>query len=238
MQVEIILTVNEMEDQLLVGKTAVVIDTLRATSTIVTALYYGAKLVEPKAGIVEARNRGKELKEGTYLLCGERNGIKVEGFDLGNSPLEYQPQVVSGKTVILSTTNGTKTIQRAMLAHRVLIGSLLNRSITMEEAINLGKDLVLCCSGTQGHFSLEDFVTAGAMISYLKNKGIQIQGDDRVQTAWLLYERYADDLVELMSCSQNGSRLVNIGQKADIEFCAQLDFFPLLCYFDGERVYY
>lgn len=237
MQVEIILTANEMQHAALRGKTAVVIDTLRATSTIVSALYHGAKAVEPKASIAEAWERARELAPGEFLLGGEREGVKVDGFDLGNSPREYLPQVVGGKTMILSTTNGTLTIQRTMDAAEVLIGALTNATATVEGVVRSGNDLVLCCSGTKGHFSLEDFVTAGAMIARLKDLGIEVEGDDRVQTAWCLYERYADDLVELMSCSQNGVRLVEIGLTGDIDHCAQQDRFPILCRFDGNRIW-
>lgn len=237
MQVDIILTANEMADFLLTGKTAVVIDTLRATSTIVTALYHGAKVVEPKAGIGEVERRVAELRDGEFLLGGERQGIKIDGFHLGNSPREYQPELVGGKQVILSTTNGTLTVRRAMAAEHILIGALLNLRATMEEVCRLGRDLVLCCSGTQGNFSLEDFVTAGAMVVQLKRLGVEVEGDDRVQTAALLYERYCDELVELMSCSQNGIRLVEIGLTGDIEFCAAEDRFPIVCRFDGERIY-
>lgn len=229
MHVEIILTVKEMRDQLLSGKTAVVIDTLRATSTIVTALANGAVGIEPLPEIDDARRRGKELAFGTYLLCGEREGQKIEGFDLGNSPLEYQPEIVQQKKVILSTTNGTLTIARASTAKRILIVSLLNKSSTMDEVIEVGDDLVLCCAGTKGHFSLEDFVTAGAMISDLKEKGISVIGDDKIQAACSLYEHNQNDLVELFSCSQNGLRLLAIDRLPDIQFCSQENIFPLVC---------
>ncbi len=236
MRVEIILTGKEIDEFYLPGKTAIVIDTLRATSTIVTALYNGARVVEPMMGIYEARQRSQDLEIGTYLLCGEREGVKISGFDLGNSPLEYQPDVVSGKRVICSTTNGTMTIQKVSKAKFVLISSFLNQAATMDEVIRLGQDLILCCSGTKGHFSLEDFVTAGAMVSELNARGVKIYGDDRIQTARLLYERYKDDLVELMSCSQNGSRLVEIGNYRDIKFCAQRNIYPLVCYFTGQII--
>lgn len=236
MQVEMILTANEMRHAALRGKTAVVIDTLRATSTIVSALYHGAIAVEPKAEMEEVWARVQELQPGTFVLGGEREGMKVDGFDLGNSPREYQPAMVKGKTVILSTTNGTITIRRAMEAETVLIGALTNATVTVEEVRRLGKHLVLCCSGTKGHFSLEDFVTAGAMIDRLKNLGIEVEGDDRVQTAWHLYRCYADDLTTLMSCSQNGVRLVEIGLASDIAFCADQDTFPIVCRFDGKRI--
>lgn len=238
MHVEIFFTANEMEDQQLRGKTAVVIDTLRATSTIVTALYNGAKAVEPTVEVAEAFRRGKELSAGTYVIGGEREGLKVEGFDLGNSPRDYLPPIVEGKTVILSTTNGTNTIRRARAADYVLIGSLLNAQAIMEEAVKIGKDLVLCCSGTKGHFSLEDFVTAGAMVERLQKLGVEVKGDDRVSTARLLYERYTDqnELAELVSCSQNGMRLVEIGLSDDIDYCIRQDSKPVVCYFDGQSI--
>lgn len=236
MHIEVILTAQEMVEYDLQGKTAVVIDTLRAASTIVAALYNGARAVEPKADIAGARERAAELRPGEYLLGGERDSIKADGFHKGNSPREYVCEVIQGKTLILSTTNGTMAIQQAKRAGRVLIAAFVNVGVTMEEAVRLQNDLVLCCSGTQGHFSLEDFVTAGAMIAYLKELGVEIRGDDRVQAAVLLYEHCKTDLVALISCSQNGIRLVEMGLLEDIIFCAQKDMLPLLCYFDGERI--
>lgn len=231
MLVEILLTVNEMQAHLLKGKTAVVIDTFRATSTITTALYNGASEILPKEGINEVWEQVKRFNYGydMYLLGGERGGIQLEGFHLGNSPLEYSREVVQDKTIVISTTNGTKAIQRGLAADHLLIGSLLNSRATMERVAELGQDLVLCCSGTRGNFSLEDFVTAGAMVFDLYQMDLSIEGDDRIQTARLLYERYADDLVEMMSCSQNGTRLLQIDRLADIEFCAQKDCYPIVC---------
>lgn len=237
MRVKITLAADEVEKDLLAGNTAVVIDTLRATSTIVTALNNGAKFVEPVVEIWEAQARGEELPEGSYLLCGERSGDKIVGFHLGNSPFDYSPEVVQNKILILSTSNGTRTIHRTIPADKILVGSLLNEEITMKEVIRLGKDLVLCCSGDNGDLSLEDFVTAGAMISTLLNQGIQIEGDDRIQTARSLYEKYADELVELISNSRNGKRLMRLGKIDEIIFCTDRNHCPIICYFDGAKIY-
>ena len=238
MRVEIFFTAQEMQDQHLRGKTVVVIDTLRATSTIVTALFNGAMAVEPKIEVNESFKRAKELQAGSYVIGGEREGLKVQGFDLGNSPRDYQPSVVEGKIVILSTTNGTNTITRAKAAEHVLIGSLLNAHTVMDGAARLGNDLILCCSGTKGNFSLEDFVTAGAMVERLQKLGVDVKGDDRVSTARMLYERYSEpaELQELISCSQNGMRLIEIGLEEDIAYCVRQDSMPLMCYFNGTAI--
>lgn len=229
MQVEIILTVKEMNADDLTKKTVVVIDTLRATSTIVTALANGALGVEPMVEIIDAQQRGDELAAGTYLLCGEREGQKIRDFDLGNSPLDYLPEVVRQRQVILSTTNGTLAITRASVAKRVLIAALLNKTATMDEVIKSGDDLVLSCSGTKGAFSLEDFVTAGAMIADLKRRGITVTGDDRILAAYLLYDKYRHNLVEILRSSQNGQRLIELGRGADIQFCSREDVFFVVC---------
>lgn len=239
MQVKIFCTVKEIEADLLKGKTAVVIDTLRATSTIVTALHNGANAVLPKEEVNQVWEQANRSYCGSdlYLLGGERGGLRLEGFHLGNSPLEYTREIVQDKNILLSTTNGTKAIQRGLAADHLLIGSLLNSRATMERVAEFGLDLVLCCSGTQGNFSLEDFITAGAMVFDLYQMGLSIEGDDRIQAARLLYERSANDLVKVMSSSQNGTCLLQFGRLEDIDFCAQKDRYPIVCTCQNDNIY-
>src|SRR5690554_1115604 len=125
-ELDVFFSVQTFQEEELRGKTVVVVDVLRATSTIVTALANGAKSVIPVADMGEASRISQSIDSDNYLLCGEKNGVQIEGYDLGNSPLEFTPEVVGGKSLILNTTNGTRAIKKSVGAAEVYIASFLN----------------------------------------------------------------------------------------------------------------
>lgn len=168
MKVAVIPTADAVTKESVVNKSVVMFDILRASSTISTALANGCKEVIPVVEVEDAFAVAKTLPENTFIIGGERGALKVPGFHLGNSPLEYTADVVSGKTVILTTTNGTKATSRAAAgASQVFIGSLLNISALARRIMELGKDVVLVCAGTRGKFSLDDTLAAGMMVREL-----------------------------------------------------------------------
>ncbi len=147
------------------GKVAVVIDVLRATTTIVEAISNGARSVIPVASVDGARMLAAD--RGDAILCGERGGVKQDGFVLGNSPLEYQRAAIQDRDLILSTTNGTRAIHMASEADVVLIGSVTNYKALCELIRNDGRDVILICSGTDRKVSLEDCIGAGLIVQEL-----------------------------------------------------------------------
>lgn len=191
-----------------------VIDVLRATSTIVTALSNGALLVKPVEKIEEAIN----MKEKDFLLCGERNGLKIEGFDLGNSPLEYKKEIVKGKKIVLTTTNGTKAI-KLLKASKIIAVSFLNVSFAVNAVKNF-EEINIVCSGTNGKFSLEDFLLSGLIVKLLNRKDI----DDASKVAMRYYESVENVESEIRK-SSHAQRLINLGFEKDIIFCSQIDLF-------------
>ena len=191
-----------------------VIDVLRATSTIVTALSNGALLVKPVEKIEEAIN----MKEKDFLLCGERNGLKIEGFDLGNSPLEYKKEIVKGKKIVLTTTNGTKAI-KLLKASKIIAVSFLNVSFAVNAVKNF-EEINIVCSGTNGKFSLEDFLLSGLIVKLLNRKDI----DDASKVAMHYYESVENVESEIRK-SSHAQRLINLGFEKDIIFCSQIDLF-------------
>lgn len=155
----------------LADATVVVIDVLRATTTITYALAAGAAQVIPCLEIEDARRAATKFPRGDALLGGERGGVKIEGFDLGNSPDEYTPEVVKGRSVVFTTTNGTRAMMRCRQAKRVLIGSFVNLT-AVSESIHGEENVHLVCAGTEGHVSFEDSFLAGWIVSCRNSQGI------------------------------------------------------------------
>lgn len=156
MQVQVISSVNEASSARFHHKTAIIIDVLRATSTIVTAIAAGASCIIPAETVMEAR----ALQRPGDLLGGERFCRKIAGFDVGNSPEEYTEQAVAGKRIILTTTNGTRAIHKSMRADHVLTASLLNAEACARAAIELRRDVVILCAGSHDEFAIEDGLCA------------------------------------------------------------------------------
>jgi 2-phosphosulfolactate phosphatase len=196
--------------------TVVVFDVLRATSSMITGLSAGTLEIVPVSSVEEARER--KMKEPDLLLAGERGGLPPHGFDLGNSPEEFEK--TTGRKVVMTTTNGTIAIQSMRYASEVLIGALLNVDALADYLFRRQpRNLLLVCAGTQEEFGLEDAVAAGALIARLAE-------DDRLSDSAILvralYERVGDDLEEWLRQTKNGKALQKIGKGSDIERCAHL----------------
>src|SRR5262249_4493644 len=155
----------------LAGSLAVVIDVLRATTTIVHALSAGCKSVRPCAESEEARALAGGLKAGSVLLGGERGGEPIPGFDLGNSPRAYTPRRCRGTTLVFTTSNGTRALIRAAEAARVLVAAFVNYSAVCEQLRQEARPLHIVCAGTEGSVSLEDTLLAGALGGFLGQVG-------------------------------------------------------------------
>jgi len=210
--------------------TAVVFDVLRATSSILTGLASGVEAIIPVRTVEEARAR--KLKDPDLLLAGERGGLPPEGFDLGNSPEEFEK--LTGRRVVMTTTNGTAAIESMRTASKVLIGALLNIDALADYLFtHPPKRLLLVCAGTGEEFSLEDAVAAGALVARLSDD--QRLSDSAIITR-SLYEQVGDDLNEWLRQTQNGKHLRKIGKDADITWCARLSIFDLVCQLQGEKV--
>lgn len=222
----------------------VVVDSLRATSTIVTALYNGCRAIWPAGDLQGAlalkRQLQKRSSSGSILLGGEKNGSKPQGFDLGNSPREYTPGRVKGKIIILTTTNGTKALLKAQNAGEIIIGAWLNSNRVSEYLVAEAGPVSFLCAGTRGGFSLEDFFTCGKIITSICNlaagKKLSINLDDGARTARLLYQAYYWHPRRVFLTSSNGLRLQETGQIADIDCCLQSDRLEIIPTFSRGRV--
>lgn len=227
---EVFSAATSFQEEELRDKTAVMIDVLRASSTIVTALHNGAKGVIPVADMGEASKIAQNMDSPNFLLCGEKDGEKIEGFDLGNSPLEYGSGVVKGKTIILNTTNGTKALSRSSMAEMVMVGSFLNLKSVVAE-LKKHKDVVLVCAGWRGRLSLEDLLCAGNIIYELTNGKLPESTLDGAKVAFGLYEKFGNDIEGTVRASNHAVRLKGIVGEDDLSYCStvgKMDVLPVL----------
>ena len=224
MRVEIVLTPAEvalLPQRDLRGATCVVFDVLRATSTLLTAFARGARRIYPVRTVEEARElRRTSLPDA--LLGGERQGRRIDGFDLGNSPLEYTSERVGGRDIVMTTTNGTLALQACAGAATVLAGALLNLD-ALAAALN-GSDspprtLFLVCAGTGEHFALEDGLAAAALLSRLR---ADTPTSDAGKLLEHLHRAGSDNPLGTLQASSNGRHLTEIGLANDVEYCARL----------------
>ena len=226
---------EEIKNTELADKLVVIIDVLRASSTIVTALANGCHGFIPILSPDQAKKKAQQFEKERALLGGEREGTKIEGFDLGNSPREYKKEAVKDKTIIFSTTNGVKTLEMVKGAHRIIIGSFLNLQAVCNYCTNYRGDILLICAGKEGRFSLEDTACAGMMVNSLRDVFLgDHQEVDANLTAQLLYVKFGNNILEILRKSQHGRYLESIGLDEDLKFCSQLDLFHIVPIFrDG-----
>ena len=221
---DVYFSVQSFQEEDLRGKSAIIIDVLRAASSMVTAIHNGARKIIPENAVKIAQTMDSD----DYLLCGEQNGHKIQGFHLGNSPLEYTSEVVADKTLIINTTNGTKAIKKAALANRVYVGCFLNQSSILNVLEKHDDDVVLICSGWQGKLSLEDTLFAGAIIYTMCNGELPENTKDGVKVAFSLYKSYKDNIVQAIEGSDHAKRLKELVPDGDIPFVCEVDKFDVL----------
>ena len=227
--VDVCLTHQHLENYDHNDKNVVVIDVIRATSTINTILFSGAKSVKP----VESLEECMKLKEDGYIVMAERMGKKVEGFDYGNSPSKIEKNLFADRDVGIATSNGTKAIVKTKGSKITLISSFLNLSKVIEYLNTNSRDTLLVCSGWKGRTNLEDTMCAGAIVAGLENYDYE---SDTVVIAKKLYEQSKDDILSSMKKSSHAKRLSGYDNIKDIEFCSEIDKQEILPYLDGDQI--
>ncbi len=226
----------------------VVIDVLRAATTIVTALAHGASEVRPCTTAAEARRHAKSEDNTSFLLGGERRGLRISGFHLGNSPIEYLDSgKMSGRVIYFSTTNGTPALRQAFhgSARPVYLATLVNLSaastaVAKAAANKALKRVLLVCAGRYGQPSLEDFYCAGLMAQRLQSEftesGIFPELSDAAVSAVEYSRMNREKPLAVLAASEHGRYLKDIGFAADLEFASQVDKYEIVPYFDGKRI--
>ncbi|KHD35238.1 2-phosphosulfolactate phosphatase [Clostridium acetobutylicum] len=233
MKIDLIISADDIKEEKVKNKTAVVIDMLRATSVITTALNNGCKRVVPVLTVEEALKKVKEYGKDA-ILGGERKGLKIEGFDFSNSPMEYTEDVVKDKTLIMTTTNGTRAIKGSETARDILIGSVLNGEAVAEKIVELNNDVVIVNAGTYGEFSIDDFICSGYIINCVMDRMKKLELTDAATTAQYVYKTN-EDIKGFVKYAKHYKRIMELGLKKDFEYCCKKDIIKLVPqYTNGE----
>jgi 2-phosphosulfolactate phosphatase len=221
-RIDVVLTADGVVPDRIAGATALVIDVLRASTSIVTALANGADSIIPVESVDDARAR-KAALGADAILAGERHGDPPEGFDLGNSPLEFTAARVRGRTIVITTSNGTRALTAARGARAVGVAALINATAAAAWACGQGRDVVLVCSGELGAPSLEDQACAGVLVARLAAEAPTATLTPVAVESRALGERYAKDLERLARDAPHARKLASNGRQVDVEVCLTLD---------------
>lgn len=236
MDVEVFLTGYNIAEEDVKGCTVVMIDVLRSSSTILTALHHGARAVVPVADMAEAGKIAANLDQSSYLMGGERGGERIEGYHLGNSPLEYDEATVQDRTIIFNTTNGTRSIVGARAAEHLVVGSLMNASRVVDFLREKDLDVVIICAGWRNRVSLEDTLCAGMILHKLWEGQEPGLVSDAAHIAFTQYAHDRDALGQSLRRCNHAQRLADKGFADDVDYCLQVDALPLLPYYQDSRL--
>ena len=212
---------------------AIAIDVLRATTTMAAAFAAGAAAIEVFSDIDALVSASEQWPAEQRLRAGERGGQQLDGFDLGNSPLDHSPERTQGRRLFMSTTNGTRCLQRIQQVPIVLTAALTTRQATVNMLLDKQPETVwLVGSGWEGTYALEDTVCAGAIADQLATalglSLIELAGNDALVAAVSLYRQWQHDLTGLMHAASHGQRLLRLDNTADLNYCAQLDILDIV----------
>lgn len=228
MRLDVFLTPGEIAPADLADRVVVVIDVLRASSSIVQALSAGARAVYPVSSIEEALRLANTFGRDEVLLCGERRCLPIEGFDLGNSPREFTADRVRGKILVMSTTNGTNAMSLTGGAARVFVGALLNLGAVVDALARTGADPVIVCSGRERHFALEDAACAGMLALRLAGaRPGEWRLNDGARAAMALAREFGAG-EDLFRATTGGRAIIDAGLAEDLAFCARFDVHDVL----------
>lgn len=233
MNIDLVISADDISKGKLKGKVVVIIDVLRATSVMVTALSRGCKRIIPVREVEEAINLAKVHNDFSQtMIGGERDGIKVNGFDFSNSPLDYKDEDIRDKTLVMTTTNGTRAIKNSEDADEILIGAMINGRAVAKKIVELNKDVVFVNAGTYGQFSMDDFITSGYIIRCINdleraNKLEETKLTDIATTAQYIYD-INPDVVTYVEKATHYKRLEGLGFKEDLEYCFKKDIIDLV----------
>lgn len=223
MKINVLLSPLNADELFFTGKTTVVIDVLRASSVIVNAFDNGAKEIVPVGSMEFAMKNSANAFGGLSILGGERNTKKIDGFTLGNSPLEYTEENVSGKSIVYFTSNGSKAVVKAKFSENLVVCSFNNLQAIAEFVLQLKEDVQILCAGSNGMFCIEDTVCAGKLIETITKLGQAVEITDAGKASLELYKVFGKDIKKMLTDSEHGKVLIENEFGDDLEYCAMIN---------------
>ena len=235
MKVDIHFFPTLIEDLQLKEKTVVVVDVLRATTSIAVAIDNGAREVVPVLTVAEAGKIASNT-HGSVVLAGERNGVLIEGFHLSNSPAEYTSEKVKGKTVVFTSTNGSVALVKTRFAKFSLVGSFVNVSLVAKFLLERQEDFTIICAGKHHAFCIEDTVCAGMIIHKIAEQSA-VEPTDAAVAALALYQNFGHSILEMLQNSEHGMFLRELGCEKDLEICSAVDSVDVLPMYSNNAIH-
>jgi 2-phosphosulfolactate phosphatase len=236
MKIDLLFSPVQVDELFFTGKTTVVIDVLRASSTIIEALSNGAKEVVPVGTVEFAVKVSGGIFGGQTLLGGERNTKKIEGFALGNSPSEYTREIISGKAIVFYSTNGSRAIVKAKYSSNLFVCSFNNLSAVANHLKILNEDVIILCSGNNNFMSLEDSVCAGMLVNKLVAIDKNLVLTDSSTSAMTLFKSFGKNIPKFLSETDHGKILIENGFESDLKDCAELDSTEVIPYYSDNTI--
>ena len=236
MNIDVIISADNIEESKIKDKVVIVIDMLRATTVITTAFMNGCREVIPCLTVDDAIRESERFNRDEFVLGGERRAMKIEGFDLSNSPLEYTQDVVKDKTVIITTTNGTRTLTKCKDAKRIFVASVINGVAVARKLMELDEDVTIINAGTNGEFSMDDFICGGYIINEMLSINENLYLTDIAKTAKYIYENNKT-IQSFIKDARHYGVMKELGLMEDVEYAMKKNITNIVPeYIDGHII--
>jgi 2-phosphosulfolactate phosphatase len=239
MRLDVYFTPTERKAGDTVGRLVVIVDVLRASTSVATALGNGAKTVIPLIGADEVITRSKEFSRSAVTLAGEQNMLPIAGFDLGNSPQDFTAEAVAGKTILITTTNGTRALLGVQGARDIVIASYVNFTAVlamMKVAASSNTDIAIICAGEEGSFTLEDAACAGRYVRAIPKRAESIVLNDAASASVLIERKYGDNIAKVFKESTHGKELEAAGFGDDLTAAAEVDSYSVVPVYQDRQI--
>jgi 2-phosphosulfolactate phosphatase len=238
-RLDVFFTHNEVKQGDTMGRLVAIVDVLRASTTVATALGNGAKTVIPVEGADGVIVRAREFERSAVTLAGEQKMHSIPGFDLGNSPQSFTSKAIGGKTILLTTTNGTRALLGVQGARDIVIASYVNFSAVlamMKVAASSNTDIAIICAGEEGSFTLEDAACAGRYVRAIPKRAEAVTMNDAAAASVLIERKYGDNIAKVFKESTHGKALEAAGFGDDLAAAAEVDSYPVVPIYQDRQI--
>jgi len=239
LRLDVFFTPGQVKPGDLAGRLVAVVDVLRASTSIATALGNDARTIIPLEGADEVIVRSKDFTRSQIILSGEHRMMPIPGFDVGNSPQAFTREVVEDKTILITTTNGTRALLGVQGARDIVIASYVNFTAVltlMKVAAGTDTDIAIVCASEEGSFTLEDAACAGRYVRAIPKRGDSVQVNDAASASVLIEKKYGDNIAKVFKESTHGQALQAAGFGDDLAACAEVDAYPVVPIYQDRQI--